>query len=295
MRTIELAVFPLARTAPDHEVIEDWLDHIGVEDSHTIVEESRRIPDPDALVALGGKRCYMSFEVGLNPNVKKIREDWGEYLTNILASKHGSVLEHVSWTFAIEGVSRVFTGEMNRHRAGVAISEGSMRYIRYEDIPFWMPFILRQKDPEETIDGDLSAIDRLEDHEIASLDPEYKKAWTREIFFQAFRRMEEEQALLARIWKKELNSTGTGTFTLKKQLTSAFRRIIGMGIATGGIWTMNLRALRHIITMRCEEAAEEEICAVVGMIAKHMVEHETGLLDDFTQDGPFWRPGYEKV
>ena len=70
---------------------------------------------------MAAKRCYMSFEAGLNPNVTRVRKDLTEYLDNVLKSGHGSVLEHATYTFAIENVSRVFTGELNRHRAGVGI------------------------------------------------------------------------------------------------------------------------------------------------------------------------------
>jgi thymidylate synthase (FAD) len=87
----------------------------------------------DGLAELAGRRCYLSFgtrEDGLNPNVVKIREDQEAYIANILSSKHGSVLEHAQFTFALEGVSRVLTHELVRHRAGTAISQESGRYVR---------------------------------------------------------------------------------------------------------------------------------------------------------------------
>ena len=58
------------------------------------------------LIALAGKRCYLSFEPGLNKNVNKIREDYAVYFDNILASGHGSVCEHSVFSFAIENVTR---------------------------------------------------------------------------------------------------------------------------------------------------------------------------------------------
>ena len=67
--------------------------------------------------------CYRSWEPGLNPNVTRIRTDQAKYLENILASAHGSVLEHVSFTFVLHNVSRVFTHEVVRHRPGVAMWE----------------------------------------------------------------------------------------------------------------------------------------------------------------------------
>jgi thymidylate synthase (FAD) len=74
------------------------------------------------------------------------------------------------------------------------------------------------------------------------------------------------------------------------------RRIVPMGIATGGIWTGNIRALRHVLEMRTTEAAEEEICFVFSNIMKRIAELEPNLFGDFEQDEfGFWKPKYHKV
>ena len=80
----------------------------------------------ELLVEFGGRACYRSWEPGLNPNVTKIRTDQREYFANILRSAHGSVLEHANYTFAFRNVSRVFTHELVRHRAGSAFSQESL-------------------------------------------------------------------------------------------------------------------------------------------------------------------------
>jgi len=187
-----------------------------------------------------------------------------------------SVLEHSVYTFAIEGVSRVFTGEMNRHRAGWAISEGSMRFIRFDkDIPWWMPNSIREAD------GD--------DEDLAQ-----RKARTRGIFSRAFRQMQENYAELLDVWDL---AEGHHNFKYKKRVTSCLRRIIGMGVATGGVWTGNLRELRHVIALRADEpAAEEEIFHVFSMIGQIMVDREAALFGDFKRDERgSWIPKYRKV
>jgi thymidylate synthase (FAD) len=55
-------------------------------------------------------------------------------------------------------------------------------------------------------------------------------------------------------------------FNLKKKLTSSFRRLIGNGQANHITFTANHRALRHIIHMRTDASAEEEIRIVFGKI-----------------------------
>ena len=124
--------------------MEAWLEHVGAGEYTWNKSDS----DAENMIMAFAKRCYMAFEPGLNPNVQKVRDDISDYLTNILKSGHGSVLEHAHFSFAIENVSRVFTGEMNRHRAGMAISEGSMRFISFEDLG-----LVKTKSMEEPEDG----------------------------------------------------------------------------------------------------------------------------------------------
>src|ERR1700761_7813476 len=122
MSNVEIEVFNIARTMVDHTATTAWLSRLGVDDQYFSIDQ--QLTDPALVIALAAKRCYMSFQPGLNPNVTRVRSDYFDYFDNILKSGHGSVLEHAVYSYAIEGVSRVFTAEMNRHRAGWGISEG---------------------------------------------------------------------------------------------------------------------------------------------------------------------------
>jgi len=253
----EIKVFLIARTAVDHGAVRQWLDHIGADEFEIPEGED----DPTFLVALAAKRCYMSFQPGLNPNVTKIRKDMVEYFDNLLASRHGSVFEHSVFSFAIEGVTRVFTAEMNRHRAGWAISEGSLRFIRFDqNIPFWMP-------------------DSLQDAPGDDDDLLLRKSESRKLFMWAFRHQEIIYEQLMGLWN--MNDKDKN-FAYKKKVTSALRRIVGMGVSTGGVWTGNVRALRHVIAARTDPAAEEEIHHVFMGIGKHMMDHYSRMFGDFT-------------
>ena len=343
MHTVDIKIYCIAQTRINPGDMRRWLDGLGaVETSvpqmeRTVCKTPRTDPcptcgpvDPDnmatddmhfvppettdatALCGFCSKRCYMSFEPGLNPNISRVRKEWVKYWTNVLKSGHGSVTEHASWTFAIEGVSRVFTGEMNRHRAGVGISEGSMRYIRFDDIGFWMPLSLRegnrslmptrkcqvcnegrvphgfggdQKCPECKGKG---RVNLLSDDEFES-----KKELTRSAFRDSFLHMEAAYKNLCDVWG--INTSKS--FDNKKKLTSLFRRLIGMGVATGGTWTMNARAMRHIMALRTGPGVEEEIAWVMGEVGKHMVDSEPALFGDFTRDEATgaWMPKFAKV
>lgn len=288
MHTEEIQIYLLAKTRAVHPEMGKWLEDHGVEDF-----EWPEVSEAALVTGLAAKRCYRSFQVGLNANVTKIRAEWSAYLDNVLQSGHGSVLEHASYTFAIENVTRVFTGEMNRHRAGAAISEGSMRYIRYENMPFWVPLSIRTTEEEEAFVAGIGGKLPEDKEERQRFNLIVKKKDSREIFWKVFAFVEEHYEHLQNIWRSDLMPESP--FTGKKQITSMMRRIIPMGVCTGGIWTLNLRALRHVMTMRCSAAAEEEICLVFSHIAKLMLEAEPELFGDFKQVDGYWVPRYVKV
>jgi thymidylate synthase (FAD) len=301
---VPIEFFRIGKTQVDEKEVQRWLDFVGVTDPVAFLADAleQGVTNPALNIALAGKRCYKSFEAGLNPNVTRIRERYAAYFDNILASGHGSVLEHSVYTYAIENVSRVFTAEMNRHRAGWAISEGSLRFIRFgENIPYWQPdsisgpdvlgenTVREIKEVHHSIVANRVAGDLIH---LESLD--HKKHATRLVLAEAFGEQQDSYRLLETIWADEL--APTSTFQGKKEITSMMRRIVGLGVATGGVWTGNVRALRHVITMRASPQAEEEMLHVWSRIAADLAKREPMLFGDFTQtDGGYWVPKYVKV
>ena len=223
------------------------------------------------------------------------------------------------------------TAEMNRHRAGWAVSEGSLRFIRFGDnVPYWEPTSITGSD---IVDGGLvnagigyiDAIDTrpsrdgMPDDEYAAVTAtwarqvlrdaakhngfsnelctnayEVKKQLSRAVFREAFAGQESWYRVLEIIWADEL--APASPFKDKKHITSMMRRIIGLGVSTGGVWTGNIRALRHVFAMRSSPAAEEEMLHVFSRLVKVMMEKEPLLFGDFYQDdNGFWRPKYPKV
>lgn len=294
---VPIEVFRIARTVVDRAEVSRWLKFLGADQFE--IPDDGAVSNPALLIALAAKRCYKSFQPGLNPNVSKVRADYADYFDNILKSGHGSVLEHSVFTFAIENVSRVFTSEMNRHRAGWAISEGSMRFIRYsENIPYWQPDSITG--PDVLTPDNVALVRRMVAGAFKLTDGpmlvnlEEKKHATRVVFQEAFEGQEAAYRLMEKIWADELKPDSK--FQGKKEITSMMRRIVGMGVATGGVWSGNVRALRHVLTMRCSPAAEEEILRVFSRVAKWMRDDEPLLFGDFHQDDAgYWVPKYVKV
>lgn len=106
-----------------------------------------------------------------------------------------------------------------------------------------------------------------------------------------FKFCEDKYKELVQIWDID----NMKDFNQKKQITSCLRRIIPMGVATGGVWTMNMRALRHIIALRTSSHAEEEIAYVFSKIAQIMCSSEPRIFGDFVEFNGCWVPKNVKV
>jgi len=254
-------VFLIAQTTTLSGV-DEWLSHIDGQAARKHISGS----PPETLIELAARRCYNSFKPGVNPNVTRILTDSKAFHHNILESGHGSVLEHAWSTWAFEGVSRVFTHEMVRNRAGLAYSQESLRYVRLGELTFWLP-------PE------------IEENPKAE-----------QLFRQVIHSLEEAQHVLA-----ELFGVDKLSFNTKKQLTSAFRRIAPIGLSTGIVVSFNMRALRHVIEQRTSPAAEIEMRIVFNEVAEIADLAWPMLFQDFCPEdaddgGPqVWVPNYHKV
>src|ERR1700748_2160561 len=150
----------------------------------------------ELLVEFSGRMCYRSWEPGLNRNVTRIRTDQREYFGNLLRSLHGSVLEHANYSFAFRNVSRVFTHELVRHRAGSAFSQESLRFVRLTDIGFRVPPAL-----EPVRDQVINLVEQLEEFQVNAAE-----------------------AL-------GIDEEGV-PFLVKKEVTSALRRLAPIGLST---------------------------------------------------------------
>ncbi|WP_084963497.1 FAD-dependent thymidylate synthase [Thermoactinospora rubra] len=260
MRAVEPEVFLIARPELDYDELARYLREVGGE--RWLERLDRGELDAQNLAEFAGRLCYRSFEPGLNPNVTRIRTDQIDYLRNILASAHGSVLEHISFSFVLHNVSRVLTHELVRHRPGVAISQESLRFVRLTEIPFWFPQWARE---------DRELMDRAT---------------------EMLRRLEEFQ-----VWMAEhfgLDEEGV-PFADKKHKTSFMRRFAPEGVATGLVWTANVRTLRHTIEARTAAGAEEEIRLLFHRVGELMRKEAPALFGDYTVEDGAWIPGWRKV
>jgi len=224
---VKPSVFLVGETRVVEEGLQGYLAHAGVPDWKTDAPS-----DSERLCEVFGRLCYRSFEPGLNPNVTRVREGNARYLSHIIEVGHGSVLEHAVVNFIFADVSRVFTHELVRHRAGAAFSQESLRFVRLDRVSAYVPMLIQENEAGMTL------------------------------FTKTLEQLEEVQRSLAEIYAIEKQSQ----FDAKKKLTSAFRRIAPSGIATTIGWSANLRTIRHVIERRTDPAAEEEIRLVFSRV-----------------------------
>lgn len=218
--------------------------------------------DGQDLVEFAGRLCYRSWEPGLNKNVTRVRKNQEAYLANVLGAGHGSVAEHLNMTFLLTGVSRVFTHELVRHRAGSAFSQESLRFVRLEELDFWFPeWALKDR---ELTERSLGLLTQMEEHQ----------AWMAQRF--------------------GLDKEGVD-FAEKKAKTSFMRRFAPEGLATAILWTVNARALRHVLEVRTAEGAEEEMRLVFNRVGELVGEEWPALFRDFEIINGAWVPKYRKV
>ena len=95
------------------------------------VELLYHTPDPQRAVATAARLCYAP--VGASELMESLDDaSIMKVLRTILKSGHYSTLEHASYTFAIDGVSRALTHQLVRHRLA-SFNQQSQRYVAYAD------------------------------------------------------------------------------------------------------------------------------------------------------------------
>lgn len=224
--------------------------------------------------SFAAKGCYDSY--GENGRSNEANQQ------QIIQTRHGSVLEHVSASLFITGISRALSLELNRHRH-LAISQRSTRYTEEADAslvlePYYATLWERKQSEPHTMS--LGELDLINGH-----------LGTARI---AFQRYQTEVEIL-----EGLNPRGLKGVELRKWARGKARNILPHGLETRGTWTGNLRTWRHVIEMRTERVAEEEIrrlgvaivAALVEYAPLYFADYETEIINGFAE---FTTP-YRKV
>lgn len=199
------------------------------------VELLAHTPDCEKIIASAAKLCYSSSEIkGIMEGLDEERTK--NFLEKLISMGHESPIEHVSFTFGIEGVSRSLTHQLVRHRIG-SYSQKSQRYVTEGQFEYIIPpeieaipdakklFIKAMEDDQETYDKITAVLKE-----------------THYQFFKSQGKTEKQAQNMAE----------------KKAIEDA-RYVLPNACETKIICTMNARSLINFFHHRCCERAQWEI------------------------------------
>ncbi|MHB1314871.1 MAG: FAD-dependent thymidylate synthase [Christensenellales bacterium] len=182
------------------------------------VELLRHTYQAEEMVAMAAKLCYSAADVQtLKMGVQK--KDQSRFLNKLVEMGHLSPVEHVSFTFGIDGVSRAFLAQITRHR----IASFSVQSQRYVNKSGGFDYIIPP------------SIEELGEEAIAAFNSQMDtiRAWYDE-------------------WNKKL---GGGT----EKANEDARFVLPNASETKMVLTMNARELMHFFSLRCCNRAQWEI------------------------------------
>ena len=226
--------------------------------------------NPELVIATAGKLCYSSSNIE-DLMEKQTDESIEKFVNMITSIGHGSVLEHTSFTFAIEGVSRSLTHQLVRHRIA-SYSQQSQRYVKETQFDYIIPEDIKNNAIiEQMYKNYMEDSQRIYDDIVDKLiydyiynDEKYEKMidihlkklkidknkfdlWKRENKFK------NEFLLLLKNDYKKLYSV------IEKKAIENARYVFPNACETKIVCTMNLRSLINFCNNRCCRRAQEEI------------------------------------
>ena len=193
--------------------------------------------DPEKTVAAAAKLCYSKSDIStlMDGLTDEKVSNFLEKLSNL---GHASPLEHASFTFGIEGVSRSFLAQISRHRIA-SFSVQSQRYVDMDNADHVVP--------KEIYDAGYSAV-RLYEESVKNS-------------FNNYNELKEELT-------KKYIAEGMKESPAKKKAQEDARYLLPEACCTRKIVTMNARELNHFFNLRCCNRASREIREVAEEMLK---------------------------
>lgn len=191
-------------------------------------------PNPEEVIAQSAKLCYS--KVGVDEIMEKLTpEKIEKFLAHLIEIGHDSPLEHVSFTFAIEGIDRTISHQIVRHRVA-SYSQQSQRYVNLDEtFKHTTPNVVKEMNMADEWHEDMMEI----------LDKYIK--WQKII---------KEYV--------ETNDYPTNGMNAEKVANENARGMLPNACETKLVMTMNVRELLHFFNKRCCHRAQEPICELAN-------------------------------
>ena len=176
---------------------------------------------------------------------KEEKEDYDTFVRRVIKMGHESVIEHVSFTFRVEGVSRALTHQWVRHRL-CSFSQRSQRYVKETEPSYVMP-----------------PMDYLSTKGHSDGAPSDK--------YVAIRKFEAAMEIAWEAYNQLLKVGVKGEDA---------RFVLPNACETKMVWTANARELRHFFKMRLDKHAQWEIREMAKRMYDLVIELAPALFDD---------------
>ena len=196
-------------------------------------------PNPEKLIAAAAKLCYSSSSV--DELMEDLTPDNTEKFLNMLMDLgHESPIEHATFTFAIEGISRCCSLQLVRHRIA-SYSQKSQRYVNETQFEYVTPSV-------------------IENLPVA-----------KEMFDELMTRIQCDYEDLRELIKEDLMKKGMDEKAAEKVANEDARFVLPNACTTSIIVTMNIRSLFNFFKHRCCNRAQWEIREVAWEMWKQCV------------------------
>ena len=199
-------------------------------------------PDPERTVAAAAKLCYSSS--GINQLNDSLTDEKAASFVEMLSEiGHESPIEHASFTFGIEGVSRSLLAQITRHRMA-SFSVKSQRYVREGSFEYVTPPEIAAEPEAKKIYDEIMAEDQERYDRLAAI--------LKEKHIKAFIAEGKDEKTAARLAEK-------------KAIEDA-RFVLPNACETQMVMTMNARSLMNFFKVRCCRRAQWEIQDVANQM-----------------------------
>jgi len=196
----------------------------------------RYTPDAEKLIASAAKLCYSP--VGVDKIEEKLTdENTKRFLDMLMGMGHESPIEHVSFTFGVEGVSRVLTHQLVRHRIGCSYSQQSQRYVKLDQFEYIIP-------------PDIESIPKAKEIFTKAMEDDQR-------YYNELSEILYENHYKSYI-KEGLSEKEAKRMAEKKSIEDA-RYVFPNACETKIVFTMNARSLFNFFNHRCCNRAQWEI------------------------------------
>lgn len=191
--------------------------------------------DGERLIAQAGKLCYSP--VGVDEIMEDLDdESVDKFVKMLMKLGHYSPLEHVSFTFAAEGVSRTLTHQLVRHRLA-SYSQQSQRYVKLDNFQYIIPPAIENNEKAKALF--LEAMEADKESYLKITDELYKKYY--------------DELIASGMSEKKAESAA------EKNAIEDARYVFPNACETKIVFTMNARTLLHFFEVRTCNRAQWEI------------------------------------